>query len=91
MEVNENLKEACVVAVAAIEKLKNDDFEAIKAKLVWCVGSYENDSNPVGLYESLREVQAEFVKYKKANPRKIAKKVIDGIEKAINEYEAVAA
>lgn len=87
MQVNESLKESCVEAVAAINKLKNAEFDGIKGKIEWCVGSYENDKNPSGLLESAKEVLALFVEYKKENPRKVSKKVIDGIEKSINSFE----
>ena len=90
-EVNEKLKESCIEAVAAIDKLKSDDFDKTRSKIEWCVGSYDNDQNPVGLHESCTEVLALFLEFKKSNPRKIAKKVIDNIEKSIKEYEALNA
>ena len=48
-----------------------------------CLGSFENDKNPVGLHEfgvkSLKILKDVKVK----QPRKVNKKVIDGLEKSI--------
>ena len=82
MQANEKLKENCVDVIKSIDKLKNEQFNDIKSKIEWCVASYDNDKNPIGLHESSVEVLALFTTYKKENPKKITKKVIDGITKS---------
>ncbi len=91
MQANEKLKQNCVDAIKAIDKLKNEKFNDIKAKIEWCVASYDNDKNPVGLHESCVEVLQLLSDYKKENPKKITKKIIDGISKSIKDYEKVNA
>ena len=85
-QVNERLKKSCEDALVAFGKLKNEKHSEIQANLEWCLGSYNNDKNPVGIYKYGAESLETLKRVKVKQPRKVAKKVIDGLEKAILNY-----
>jgi len=81
--VNERLQKSCQDALQAFKRLNKEEYAEIQSKLEWCLGSFENDKNPVGLHE-FGVKSLEILKDVKAKqPRKVNKKVIDGLEKAI--------
>jgi len=84
--VNEKLQKSCQGALTAFQKLKSNDNSDIQKKLEWCLGSYEHDKNASGLNEfGIKSL--EILKSVKAKqPRKVTKKVIDDLEKAIKNY-----
>ena len=51
MTNTEKLRNACESAVTAFTKINNEEFSQIQANLEYCIGSYDNDKNPSGLYE----------------------------------------
>lgn len=85
-QVNENLKKSCQEAVVAFQKLNTVEYTDIQSKLEWCVGSYEYDNNPQGLFEYGIKSLDTLKKVKAKQPRKVTKKVIDSLEKAILKY-----
>ena len=85
-QVNENLKKNCSDAMLAFQKLNKKEFNNIQSKLEWCLGSYEYDKNPEGLFEYGIKSLDTLKKVKSKEPRKVTKKVIDGLEKAILSY-----
>jgi hypothetical protein len=56
--------------------------------LSWCIGSYDYDENPSGLSEFGEMALRTLNRIKEKNPRKVAKKVIDGLDAAIRNFEA---
>jgi hypothetical protein len=56
--------------------------EELVSELEWCLGSYAADNNPDGLYIKGKEALAALEKFKKSNPRKVSKKLIDDLSKA---------
>jgi len=85
-QVNENLKNKCSDAVLAFQKLNKKEFVELQSKLEWCLGSYEYDKNPEGLFEYGIKSLDTLKKVKTKQPKKVTKKVIDGLEKAILSY-----
>lgn len=85
-QVNENLKKRCSEAVIAFRKLNKEEFNDLQSKLEWCLGSYEYDKNPEGLFEYGIKSLDTLKKVKSKEPRKVSKKVIEGLEKAILSY-----
>lgn len=85
-EINERLKKSCQEAVVAFEKLKNEEYTDIQSKLEWCIGSYEFDKNPAGLHELGSKSLDALKNIKQKQPRKVNKKVIDGLEKSIRSF-----
>ena len=85
-QVNENLKQSCNVAVEIFRKLKKEEYAEIQSKLEWCIGSYEFDKNPSGLFEYGIKSLDMLKEIKRKQPKKITKKVIDDLEKAILSF-----
>jgi hypothetical protein len=84
--VNEKLRKSCEEAVVAFQKLNKEEYNEIQSKLEWCLGSYTYDNNPEGLFEYGIKSLDVLKKIKSKEPRKVNKKVIDGLEKAILSY-----
>lgn len=84
--VNEKLQKSCQGALIAFQKLKNNDNAEIQEKLEWCLGSYEYDKNASGLHEFGAKSLDILKSFKAKHPRKVTKKVIDDLEKAIKNY-----
>ena len=84
--VNEQLKNSCTEAVAAFRKLNSEKYTDIQAKLEWCIGSYSFDKNPAGLHEFGVKSLDLLKKVKTKEPRKVNKKVIDALEKALFNF-----
>jgi hypothetical protein len=80
---NENLRNACADASEALAKLNLDDHAELKAKLDYCIGSYDYDKNPEGLYQFGKTTLDELKAFKAKNPRKVNKKIIDNLELAL--------
>ena len=88
-EIHERLKDECINALNTLQKISDPDTLELESKLAWCLGSYDFDYNPVGLHEygtvalqTLKDIKAE-------KPRKVNKKVIEGLEKSIKNYEVI--
>ena len=80
---SEKLKNACKAALLAFQKLGNSEYDDIRSKLEFVIGSYEFDKNPVGLYEFGENALKVLNEVKKKNPRKISKKVITDLETSL--------
>lgn len=85
-QVNERLLKGCTDALVALEKLNSKQYNKMQANLEWCIGSYNNDKNPVGIYKYGVESLETLKRVKAKQPRKVNKKVLDGLEKAILNY-----
>ena len=83
-QLNENLKKSCEGALEVFRKLKDEKYSEIQSNLEWCIGSYDYDKNPEGLTFYGRKALAALKAIKTKQPRKVAKKVIDDLEKAIS-------
>ena len=84
---NEKLKKSCADAVSTLEKLNLEQFQDTLGRLKWCIGSYEFDKNPIGLNELGQVALKDLKTFKKENPRKVTKKVIEGLEKSLLTYQ----
>jgi len=87
LAVNEKLEKVCQEAYEKLEKIKGDSFTEVKDKLAWCIGSYNYDKNPAGLYEVGAEALDALKTYKKEKPRLVSKKLIQDLEKVISQSE----
>ncbi len=77
----EKFRNACEAAVQTFTKLNNDQFDEIRSKLEYCIGSYDYDKNPSGLIEYGRIALEELKAFKEKNPRKVNKKILADLEK----------
>lgn len=87
-EINEKLKKSCQEALQVITKLDRKEFAEIRSKLEFVIGSYEYDKNPVGLHEFGVKALQVLTNLKKKEPRKVNAKVLENLEKSIQQYSA---
>ena len=83
MTKTENLRNACEAASQVFAKINKGRFIDLQSKLEYCVGSYDHDKNPVGLYEFGEIAVKELKSFKEQNPRKVNKKIIANLEKSL--------
>ena len=83
-EQNEKLRDVCQEALICLNKPGNSDYDEVKSKLEYVIGSYNYDKNPVGLYEignlaltALKEISAE-------KPRKVKKALLKNLEECLS-------
>jgi len=81
---NEKIRNACAAAVQTFEKLNRHEFAELKSKLEFCIGSFDFDKNPSGLIEFGKKAAGELKAFKAQHPRKVNKKIIDNLEKYLN-------
>lgn len=71
-------------AEQAHEKLTKLNLnEALTSELEWCLGSFKNDNNPDGLVEKVKASITELEAFKVDNPRKVSKKLLEDLNKAL--------
>ena len=80
MTNTKKFRNACLEATKVLTKLKLNEFNKLQANLEYCIGSYDFDKNPSGLYEYGELAIKELKKFKDQNPRKINKKIIANME-----------
>ena len=81
MKNTEKFRNACEAASQVFTKIKAEEYTNLQAKLDYCIGSYDYDKNPVGLYEIGLDALKELEAFKLKNPRKVNKKVIADLKK----------
>lgn len=86
--INDKLRNECQKALETFEKLNLRETSELQAKLAWCIGSYDYDKNPSGLSEFGEMALKALYRIKDKNPKKVSKKVLDGLDAAIRNYEA---
>lgn len=84
-ELHEKLEKSCREAREKLVQLDAEGFKTLVEKLDFLIVSFNNDKNPVGLYEVGNEALETLKSYKEKNPRKVAQKLIDTLEKAVVE------
>ncbi len=77
----DRVRNVCQEAAEAFRKLNNPEFSDIISRLEFCIGSYDFDQNPVGLFEHAKIAQKMLDDVKKSNPRKVSKKLLDDLLK----------
>ena len=80
MTNTEKFRSACEAATQVFEKINKDEYKELQSKLEYCIGSYDYDKNPSGLYEYGKIALEELKAFKASNPRKVNKKVIEDLE-----------
>ena len=71
----------------ALEKLKALNLDPqLQADIEWCLGSYNHDKNPVGLYEMIKRALMIFREAKSKNPKVISTKLISDLEKILADH-----
>lgn len=81
MANTDNLRNACEAASQVFSKINMGKYIDLQSKLEYCIGSYDYDKNPVGLYEFGQVALVELKAIKEQSPRKVNKKLIANMEK----------
>ena len=89
ININDKLRNECQSALETLQKLNLPKTAELQAKLEWCIGSYDYDLNPSGLAEFGSQALKELKKIKDKDPKKVTKKLIDGLEGAIAKFESI--
>ncbi|UZR93291.1 hypothetical protein [Chondrinema litorale] len=84
LAVNGKLEKICQEAYEKLDKINLDEYNDVKEKLAWCIGSYSYDKNPAGLYEIGTQALDALKTYKKEKPRLVSKKLIEDLEKVLS-------
>lgn len=77
------LAKQCQQVADKFEKMEGDQYNEIKEKLEWCLGSYNYDKNPAGLVDYGRQAVDKLKEARQEKPRQISQKLIDDLEKAL--------
>ena len=88
-KVNQNLRNESLLALETLEKLNQPNTSELQSKLRYCIGSFDFDKNPVGLHEYAIVALQTLKDIKKDSPRRVPKKVVDGLETSIHKYESL--
>ena len=83
MTNTEKFRNACEAATVVFTKINMDDYKDLQSNLEYCIGSYDYDKNPSGLYEYGKIALEELIAFKASNPRKVNKKIIADLEKTL--------
>jgi hypothetical protein len=81
MATTEKIEQACIDAKDKLMALGIG--EQTVSEIEWCLGSFASDGNASGLYQKAEEALELLKDYKKDNPRKVSKKLIEDIQKAL--------
>ena len=84
---NVAIEKACEEAFEKFQQLGKDDYTDIQSKLEYVLGSFRYDGNPVGLYQVGEQALAILKEHKKEKSRQVPKKLIESLEKALEEKE----
>ena len=87
MNINDQLEKVCRESLNKFSNIDDGRYGDIRAKLEYCLGSYGYDGNPIGLYECAKDSCGLLKEYKEKNPRKVSKKLIESVDKAIMNFE----
>jgi hypothetical protein len=75
------IEKACEVALSKLKELNID--ERLQSEIQWCLGSYQNDKNPEGLYQMAKRALAIFSVELAAKTPGVTAKLVADMEKAI--------
>ena len=81
MNNTEKFRNACEAANQVFTKINKEEYTELQSNLEYCIGSYDYDKNPEGLYEYGKVALEELKNFKVQNPRKVNKKIIADLEK----------
>ncbi|MBI1766831.1 MAG: hypothetical protein HYR67_00475 [Bacteroidetes bacterium] len=72
------------LAEEVLEKMEPLGIDAkLQSEIQWCLGSYKNDQNPIGLLEKIAEALPLFKSEQAKKTKGITAKFIGDVEKAL--------
>lgn len=75
------IDKACKTALLKLKELNIDD--QLQSEIQWCLGSYENDKNPTGLYHMAKRALAIFSVELASKTIGVTAKLVSDLEKAV--------
>lgn len=75
------IEKACVLALAKLKALNID--EGLQSEIQWCLGSYQSDKNPTGLFKMAKRALGIFTVELASKTKGVTPKLIADLEKAI--------
>lgn len=75
------IENACVSSLAKLQELELD--YQLQSEINWCLGSYRNDGNPIGLYQMAQRSLAIFKAEHLNKTKGVTAKLITELEKAL--------
>lgn len=77
------IEDACVASLAKLQELELD--YQLQSEINWCLGSYRNDGNPVGLFLMAERAVVIFKEELAAKRKGVTAKLVKDIETALKE------
>jgi hypothetical protein len=77
------IEAACVASLGKLQELELD--YQLQSEINWCLGSYRNDGNPVGLYLMAERALVIFKEAVAAKRKGAAPKLVKDIETALKD------
>jgi hypothetical protein len=78
-----SIEKACEVALSKLKALNID--EGLQSEIQWCLGSYQHDKNPAGLYVMAKRALAIFSVELASKSKGVTSKMVTDLEKAIGD------
>lgn len=75
------IEDACVASLAKLQELELD--YQLQSEINWCLGSYRNDGNPIGLYLMAERALATFREKLASKSKGVTASLVKDIEKAL--------
>jgi hypothetical protein len=73
----------CTLSLHKLQEL-NLDYQ-LQGEIEWCLGSYANDGNPVGLYSMAERALHHFKNLAASQPKAVPAKLMKDLEMAVKE------
>ena len=80
------LAKQCQQVATKLDKMEGQQYQEIKEKLEWCLGSYNYDKNPEGLADYGKQAIEKLKEARQEKPRQVSQKLIDDLEKALSKF-----
>ena len=77
----DQVRNVCQEAAEVFRKISFSEYSDIISRLEFCIGSYDFDQNPVGLFEHAKIAYQMLNEIKTNHPRKVSKKLLDNLLK----------
>ncbi len=77
----DQIVKACEISLAALATL--DIEHSLQSEINWCLGSYQNDGNPIGLFQMAERSLVVFKGEQVKKTKGITAKLVGDIEKAL--------
>lgn len=77
----DQIVKVCEISLAALSTL--DIEHSLQSEINWCLGSYQNDGNPIGLFQMAERSLIVFKAEQEKKTKGVTAKLVGDIEKAL--------